>query len=85
MSRTEEISSDVKAVSATADEVRTRAEEALEYARNEIEMAYEHGWDGVAQSINITGEALEKIVGELSGTEAPARTPPGRWTRSASR
>ena len=69
MSRTEEISSDVKAVSAAADETRNSAEEALEYARTEIEMAYEHGWDGVAQSINLAGEALEKIVAELSGTE----------------
>ncbi|GAB3239580.1 hypothetical protein [Kineosporia babensis] len=68
MSRTEEISSDVKAVSAAAEEVRNRAEEALEFARNEIDTAYEHGWDGVGQSINIAGEALEKIVEELDST-----------------
>ncbi|MCE0535622.1 hypothetical protein LWF15_08870 [Kineosporia rhizophila] len=78
MSRTEEISSDVKAVSAAADEARNRAEEALEYARGEIDLAHEHGWDGVGQSISIAGEALEKIVEELAGSgdvfENAART-----------
>jgi Rad3-related DNA helicase len=69
MSRTEEISTDVKAVGAMADEARNRAEEALEYAQSQIELAYQHGWDGVAQSISITGEALEKLVAEISGTE----------------
>lgn len=68
MSRTEEISSDVQAVGAAADEARTRAEETLEFARGEIETAYEHGWDGVGQSITITGEALEKVVEELNGS-----------------
>jgi len=70
MSRTEEISTDVQAVSAAAEEARSHAEETLEYAREQIEMAYEHGWDGVAQSVNIAGEALEKITGELAGTQA---------------
>ncbi len=68
MSRTEEISSDVKAVSAATAEARNRAEEALEFAKGEIDTAYEHGWDGVGQSITIAGEALEKVVEELAGT-----------------
>jgi archaellum component FlaC len=69
MSRTEEISTDVKAVGASADEARGRAEETLEYAREQIEMAFEHGWDGVAQSITIAGEALEKINEELANVQ----------------
>ncbi|GAB6901733.1 hypothetical protein [Kineosporia succinea] len=69
MSRTEEISSDVKAVSAAVAESATHGDETLEYTRDQIELAYEHGWDGVAQSISIAGEALEKITGELSGLD----------------
>jgi len=69
MSRTEEISTDVKAVSAAADEAQDRAEETLEYTRDQIDKAYEHGWDGVAQSMSIAGEALERLTMELSGTQ----------------
>jgi archaellum component FlaC len=69
MSRTEEISTDVKAVGASADEARGHAEETLEYAREQIETAFEHGWDGVAQSITIAGEALEKIHEELANVQ----------------
>ncbi|MBT0772224.1 hypothetical protein KIH74_24985 [Kineosporia sp. J2-2] len=69
MSRTEEISTDVKAVSTAVDEARTRAEETLEYARGQIELSYEHGWDGVAQSISMAGEALEKISAEFDSAQ----------------
>ncbi|GLY33109.1 hypothetical protein [Kineosporia sp. NBRC 101731] len=69
MSRTEEISSEVKAVNEAATEAGTRADEILEYAREQIEISVEHGWDGVGQSINIAGEALEKIAAELSGLD----------------
>lgn len=70
MSRTEEISTDVQAVSAAADEALSRAEEILEYTREQIENAFEHGWDGVAQSMNVAGEALEKLTEELTSSQA---------------
>jgi chromosome segregation ATPase len=74
MSRTEEISTGVKAVETSAGEARFHAAETLEFAREQIEFAYSHGWGGVAESMTLASEPLENVTEQLTTAETSCET-----------
>jgi hypothetical protein len=72
--RTEEISSAVKAADEGMTEATAHAGQLAESARNKAETAAEHGWGGVASNMEQAVEHLEGVIAQLETAEQASQT-----------
>jgi flagellar hook-basal body complex protein FliE len=75
--RTAEISTSAKTVGADLGAASSRVARLLEFARDRSGSAAAHGWNGVAENMELGAESIEGVVQQLTTAEVELRTAAG--------